>query len=194
MLISPDGFQIIRADSGLYSSVELPDMARMYKQEYKREGGAEYLDCTYNDGTVRRYSATDGGLLSTDAGPVPDPNMYQIFETPDYRVEFPFRETPEVHDRATGKFKYGLELDGIVSDAAQLGDKLIVLYSAANLESRSAVCVTADGRILADLPQLSDVLPDGTLIFDDGVGNLRQGRLYALAELRALGREYQAAR
>ena len=119
--------------------------------------------------------------------------MYQILETDDYRVEFPFRETPEIHERASGKLKYTLDLDGIVSDVVQLGDKLIILYTSTNLEDRSAVYVTEDGRILADLPQLCDVLPDKTLIFDDGIGNLRRGKLYALAELRALGREYQAA-
>ena len=74
------------------------------------------IDCTYNDGLVRRYNAIDGGLISAEQGPAPDPNLYQIYETEDYRVEFPFRETPEVHDRASGKLLYRLDLDGIVSD------------------------------------------------------------------------------
>ena len=194
MLISPIGFQIVRPDGALYASRELPDMEQMYKQEYERNKGMETLVCTYNDGTVYRYSAFDGDLLSTAEEPAPDPDMYQILETGDYTVEFPFRETPEIHDRKSGKLLYTLELDGIVSDVTQLDDKLIILYSSANLEERSAVYVDADGRILADLPQLCDVLPDRTLIFDDGIGNLRQGRLLNLDELRELGRAYQAAR
>ena len=193
MLISPRGFQIIHPDGAVYASRELPDMEQMYKQEYERNKGMETLVCTYNDGTVYRYSAFDGDLLSTAEEPAPDPDMYQIFETDDYTVEFPFRETPEIHDRKSGKLLYTLELDGIVSDVTQLDEKLIILYSSADLAERSAVYVDADGRVLADLPQLCDVLPDRTLIFDDGIGNLRQGQLRDLDELRELGRAYQAA-
>ena len=197
MLFSPFGFRIIRPDGYVRRTDELPDAEQTYKQNYFRDtynGATEYLESVYNDGTIRRYDAATGELLTTESGPVPDPSLYQLFETDDYRVEFPLRETPEMRRRSDGKLIAKLELDGIVSEVTQLDEKLIIQYVSTNFENRSAVLVDADGQILADLPNLSDILPDRTLIFDDGLGNLRRGKLYALAELRALAKDYQEAR
>ena len=194
MLISPQGVRIIRPDGSIAAENELPGMEQMFSQNYKRENGAEFLDCRYNDGTIRRYSATTGDALSTEAGPAPDLSMYQSFETDDYLVEFDYRETPEMRRRSDGKLIRMLELDGNVSEVTQADDKLIIQYVSSDLKGRYAVLVDADGQILADMPNLCDILPDKTLIFDDGVGNLRRGRLYALAELRALAKEYKEAR
>ncbi|MBQ9493752.1 MAG: serine/threonine protein kinase [Oscillibacter sp.] len=194
MLISPAGFRIIRPDGSTSREKELPDMEQMYKVEYKRENGGEFLDCTYNDGAVRRYAADTGELLSTDFGPVPDPERYQLFETDDYRVEFAYRETPEIRRRSNGKLIRALELDGNVMEADQIDDKLMIQYVSTDLKNHAAVLVDADGQILADLPDLCDILPDRTLIFDDQLGNLRRGRLYTLAQLRTLGRDYKEAR
>ena len=43
--------------------------------------------------------------------------------------------------------------------------------------------------ILADLPGLCDILPDGTLVFDDMRGNLRQSRIYSTQELTTLAHQ-----
>jgi len=40
--------------------------------------------------------------------------------------------------------------------------------------------------VLAKFPGLCDVLEDGTLVFDDMRGNLRQSRIYSIQELIAL--------
>ena len=39
---------------------------------------------------------------------------------------------------------------------------------------------------LARLPDLCDILPDGTLVFDDMRGTLRESRIYSIEELRSL--------
>ncbi|MBQ7681543.1 MAG: protein kinase [Oscillibacter sp.] len=194
MLISPQAFRIIRPDGSPTAAVELPDMEQMYSQSYKRDDGAEFLDCRYNDGTVRRYSATTGGLLSTNPGPVPDLTMHQSFETDDYIVEFDYRDTPELRRRSNGKLIRALEVDGNIWEVTQTGENLIIQYVSSDLRGRYAVLVDAHGQILADLPNLCDILPGNTLIFDDGIGNLRRGRLYTLAQLRALAEQYKEAR
>ena len=68
--------------------------------------------------------------------------------------------------------------------------------------SNSALCAAITGvvprygllldgqcRTLADLPKLCDILADGTLVFDDMRGNLRQSRVYSLQELLALAQQ-----
>ena len=53
--------------------------------------------------------------------------------------------------------------------------------------SRYGLLLDEACQVLARLPGLCDVLEDGTLVFDDQGGTLRQSRIYSLQELIALG-------
>ena len=52
---------------------------------------------------------------------------------------------------------------------------------------RYGLLLNEQWETVADLPGLCDILPDGTLVFDDMRGNLRQSRIYSTQELIALG-------
>ena len=55
--------------------------------------------------------------------------------------------------------------------------------------SRSGQILDKNFDVIADLPNLCDVLPDGTLVFDDTFGTLRRSRIYSIDELIAMAKE-----
>ncbi|MBQ9617998.1 MAG: hypothetical protein IJR48_06485, partial [Oscillibacter sp.] len=69
--------------------------------------------------------------------------------------------------------------------ATQVDDYLILQYAALNKTEVLQKSVILDGNLeeVAELSNLSDILPDGTLVFDDTFGNLRQSRIYSIQEL-----------
>ena len=56
-------------------------------------------------------------------------------------------------------------------------------------DERSGQILDKNLDVIADLPNLCDVLPDGTLVFDDSFGTLRRSRIYSIEELIAMAKE-----
>ena len=79
----------------------------------------------------------------------------------------------------------GLEADAYLTYVTQVGDDVVTEYISAQGE-RYGLLLDGDCETLADLPELCDITADGTLVFDDRMGNLRTSRMYSIQELMAL--------
>ncbi len=187
-LFSVEGFRIQTPEGEILAEAELPTPERIYDQQYRREDGGSFLDVIYYDGTTRRYSAADGSLVSETVGEAPDKSLYEEFFTDDWRITGPLHGTPEVYDRETGELVRALEPDSYLTYVTQLDGYVVTEYVTAD-GARYGLLLDGDGETLAELPQLCDVLDDGTLVFDDGCGTLRKSRVYSLEELKDLARE-----
>lgn len=186
MLFSIDGFQICGMDGAQLAKVALPDSEQIYDQQYRREGSQDYLEVIYYDGTRRMYSAEDGSLLSQEAGEKPDETLYEEFQTENYLVTSTLHGAPAVVDRASGETIRELESEDFLTYVTEVEGGVITEYVTAQ-GMRYGLLLNEQWETVADLPGLCDVLPDGTLIFDDMRGNLRQSRIYSIQELIALG-------
>ena len=92
-----------------------------------------------------------------------------------------------VYDKETGKELYTLAHDDYLTYVTQVGDQLLTEYITAQ-GTRYGLLLDSNGSAIADIPELCDILPDGTLVFDDMRGNLRQSRIYSMQELLALAK------
>lgn len=209
MLCWPNQFLIVdRSGNALTPEpIEIPDIEQMRDYQYRRVGQTDRLGNTasqdffevwYYDGLVCGYSAKTGELLFTEQGPTPESlgasrlRNEEIMETEHFRAVAPLNATPEIYDKATGERIGTLEADGNLAYIYEAGDYLVAHYMTVNQEHFGTL-LNRNLQILADLPELTDVLPDGTLIFDDDLGNLRQSRVYSIENLIALGKRYKEA-
>ena len=172
-------------DGTVLADVDIPDAEQVYDQQYRRDESGSYLDVIYNDGLVRSYSAVDGGLLSESRGGAPDTTLYEEFFTDRLRITSPLHGTPAAYDRKTGELVRELEPDAYLTYVTQVGDHVVTEYISAQGE-RYGLLLDGDCETLADLPELCDITADGTLVFDDMMGNLRTSRIYSIQELMAL--------
>lgn len=187
MLFRYDAFRLYSVDGKILCEVELPDAANVYDQQYLRDADDCYLEVTWYDGTVRKYSAVDGKCTDERHIAPPDTSLAEEFTTDTLRVESPLHGTPVVYDMKSGKELYLLESDDYLTYVTQVGDQLLTEYITAQGE-RYGLLVDSSGSVIADIPELCDILPDGTLVFDDMRGNLRQSRIYSMQELLALAK------
>lgn len=185
MLFRFDGFRICDTSGRLIAEAELPDSGQIYDQQFRRDSGGGRLEVTYYSGLVRTYSAADGSLLSETAGDPPDEGLYEEFFTDKLRITAPSHGSPIAYDRETGEMVSELEPDDYLTYVTQVDEYIVTEYMNAQGE-RYGLLLDGECQILARLPQLCDVMPDGTLIFDDMKGNLRQSRIYSMQELTAL--------
>lgn len=188
MLFQHDVFQLYQKDGTLLVEQSIPDADQVYDQQYRRLDG--YLEVIYNDGLVRRYSVMDGRLLSEKTGEKPDETMYEEFFTDKLKITSPLHGTPAAYDRESGALVRELEADAYLTYVTQVDEYVITQYVSTQGE-RYGLLLNADCETLAKLPGLCDVLEDGTLVFDDDRGNLRQCRIYSTQELIALGEKYR---
>lgn len=187
MLFDYQGFSVYDREGGLVTQGELPEPETIYDQQFVREASGSYLEVIWYDGTVRRYSAKDGALLSEEKGEPPSKKLYEEFETADYRIESDLHGAPRAYERETGRLAAVLEQDAYLTYVTQEGDYIITEYVDAQGE-RFGLLLNSRLETLARLPGLCDILGDQA-IFDDYAGNLRQCRLYSLEELVEMGRE-----
>lgn len=185
MLFRYDKFRLYGINSGILADVDIPDAEQVYDQQYRRGDNGSYLEVTYNDGLIRNYSAVDGRILSEIHGEKPDGTLHDIFLTNHWRIEAPLHGTPIVYDRETGELVAELEPGAYLTYVTQVGEYVITEYVSTQGE-RYGLLLNEDCQPLADLPNLCDVLEDGTLVFDDMMGNLRRSRIYSLQELCTL--------
>ena len=104
-----------------------------------------------------------------------------------YIVESPLHGAGTAYNQE-GEILTELERDGYLYDAAQVGEYLVTFYLTTD-GKYYGLLLDANGNTIADLPNLCDALPNGTLIFDDQRGALYQGHVYHLDELTAMARE-----
>ncbi len=185
MLFRYDAFRICGMDGSVVADVEVPDAEQVYDQQFRREGQESWLEVIYNDGTIRRYSAADGTLLSEEQGAEPDRTLYEEFFTDHLKITSPLHGTPVAYDRETGELVRELEPDAYLTYVTQVGDYVVTEYISAQGQ-RYGLLLDGQCRTLAELPDLCDILADGTLVFDDMRGNLRQCRIYSMQELLTL--------
>ena len=185
MLFRYDSFRLYGVNGKLLAEVDIPDAEQVYDQQYRRDGSGSYLEVFYNDGTVRAYSAKDGSVLRESAGERYDGTLDEEFLTDRFRVTAPLHGAPAVYDRESGKLVRELEDEDYMTYVTQVGDGLVAQYITAQGQ-RYGLLLDENCDTLADLPGLCDVLADGTLVFDDTRGDLRQSRIYSIQELLAL--------
>ncbi len=188
MLFDYKGFSIYDREGNNLVQTELPDPETVYDQQFRKEEDCSFLEVIWYDGTVRRYSASDGSLLSETEGEPPEKDLYEEFFTKYYKIGSPLHGTPEVYDLKTGKKVAELEKDSYLTYVTQLGDYVVTEYISA-AGQRYGLLLNERLETLAYLPDLCDIAGD-QLVFDYGSGNLRQCRLYSLQELISLGETY----
>ena len=185
MLYRYDLFRLYRADGSLLTEVSLPDAEQVYDQQFRRTDEGTYLEVIYNDGLHRHYSARDGSLLREYSEAAPDESLYEEFRTEHLLIRSPLHGTPTAHDPVTGELIAELEPDAYLAYVTQIGDHVMTEYISAEGE-RYGILLNERCEPVADLPGLCDVLPDGTLFFDDMYGTIRKTRIYSITELLAL--------
>lgn len=184
LLYRYDGFRLYDPDGGLLREETLPDPEQVYDQQFRREAGGEYLEVVYNNGTSLCYSAADGRLQEERTGTPPDGSLDEEFITDRLRITAPLHGTPKAYDLESGELVRTLEEDDYLAYAAQVDGGIMTEYITAQGE-RYGLLLNEDCETLARLPGLCDVTEDGTLVFDDNRGNLRESRIYSLQELMA---------
>lgn len=185
MLFRYDAFRLCALDGTVLAEVDLPDPEQVYDQQYRRDEDGSRLEVIYNDGLVRSYSAADGSLLSETRGAAADGTLYEEFFTDRLRITSPLHGTPAAYDRETGELVRELEPDAYLTYVTQVGDNVVTEYISAQGE-RCGLLLDGNCETLAELPELCDITADGTLVFDDKMGNLRESRIFSLRELLAL--------
>lgn len=189
MLFQFDGFLILNHDGPLYSNDTLADNERPYDQRYLRTSDGDELEVTYYDGTVHVYSAKSGEEIPTNRHKdPPDGSLSEEFFTEDYYIAGPHYGMPVIYNRQNMKELRVLEQNASLGWVEQRGELLILFLMTADT-SRSGQILDKNFDVIADLPNLCDVLPDGTLVFDDTFGNLRRSRIYSIDELIAMAKE-----
>ena len=145
----------------------------------------------FSDGWVDAYSANTGDLLYRQQGdPADTARITETFLTKDYKVVTVDRGAPQIYDAATGEALKTLDSLSHVTYVTQVGDRLILQYMAdIGGERKSGVILDKNLEAIAELPDISDILPDGALIFDDTFGNLRRSRIYSIQELISMGKK-----
>lgn len=172
-------------DGTLLTTVDIPDPGQIYDQQYRRQGDDSYLEVIYYDGLVRTYSAADGSLLSQEQREKLDESQYDEFSTDRWRVTPDQHGTPVVYDKETGEELGQLRSEDYLTYVTQVGDYVVTEYINAQGE-RYGLLLDGSLQTLARLPGLCDITQDGTLVFDDMLGNLRQSRIYSRQELTVL--------
>lgn len=185
MLYRYDGFRLYAPDGGLLLEEALPDPEQVYDQQFRREVDSEYLEVVYNNGTSLCYSASDGRLQEERTGTPPDGSLDEEFVTDRLRITAPLHGTPKVYDLESGELVRTLEDDDYLAYAAQVDGGIMTEYITAQGQ-RYGLLLNENCETLAKLPGLCDMTEDGTLVFDDNRGNLRESRIYSLQELMAL--------
>lgn len=190
MLFRYDAFRLLAVDGQVLADVEIPDAEEVYDQQYRRDPSGSYLEVIYYSGQRMAWSAADGSLLWEKTGDAPDASLEETFTTDYLRIVSPLHGTPVAYDLETGDAIRELESEDYLTYVTQVEQYVITEYITAQGD-RYGLILDENLETLAELPNLCDILEDGTLIFDDMRGNLRQSRIYSTQELIALGENYQ---
>jgi hypothetical protein len=115
------------------------------------------------------------------------PEDSEVFFTDDWVILSPLHGTPVVYNLETGKEVRTLEKDAYLTYVTPKDGYVITEYISAGGERFGILLDGARCQALAYLPGLAGMAGDD-LLFDDGRGNLRQGRVYSIEELIGLAK------
>ena len=200
MLFNYKGFLISNFSGEEICDASLDNSDKIYDQQYLRQTDGNYLEVTYYDGTVNGYSAEDGTLAYTKEIEPPDDSLYEEFYTDEYRITSKLNGAPEVYSLKTGEKLFDLITEDYLTYVTQVGEYIVTEYLTAGGE-RYGLLLNTNCETLARLPTLCDIeyqtdeqnegQSEVHFIFDDGLGNLRQSRLYSLDELVDMAKTWE---
>ena len=174
----------------IFQSSDLPpvhyafkDWGKTLKQGYQRDPDGDKLVTVYAD-RIEYRDAKDPDNVVTDADTKTDPNAPDAFSVGAYFIEARLNDSIVIRNLSTGKDILTLNRETF-KDAFPCGENLIVSLLSID-GTQYSFLMNPQGETLADLPDLCDVLPDGTLVFDYAQGKLFSGLLYSTDDLLRL--------
>lgn len=186
VLFTPEQFQIYDQNGKQLAVICFPDPDRIFDVYFVRDSGGDSLETLYYDGTLCRYSALDGTLLKKTNTDRPVGGSVKERVSDHWRVLVPGQGKPEVYDINSGASLGELDIEGTLTYLTQVGNHVVVEYFTKGNEKFGALLLDEDLQVVAELPWLTDVLPDGTVYFDDRRGQIRKTHIYSLPELLEL--------
>jgi serine/threonine protein kinase len=180
MLFSIDGFRLYDISGELIADVIFDD--NIFDQQYRRRDGQSYLEVTWYDGTVRRYSAVDGAMFSEEQTAPPDKGLYEEFIADYFKIASPLHGTPAAYNIRNGRLIRELEKDSFLTYVTQVGEYVITQYIRMSDGYHYGLLLNGNAETLAYLPYLCDIIGND-LIFNFGTGYLRTIHIHHLGEL-----------
>ena len=198
-LFGYSGFRMVTKDGTILNEVEW-DLNSTHDPQYRRPGDTDFLgrpvteellEMRFRDGSVEAYSASTGQFLYREQGEAVDTSQsLNTFLTRDYKIVSVNHGAPQIYSAATGELLKTLDNVTFLMYATQVGDCLILQYTAGGTQEEISLGLMLDKNLetIAELPEISDILPDGTLIFDDMLGNLRYSPIYSIQDLMSMAK------
>ncbi len=187
MLFSINGFRIYDRQGQLCNETKLENPQSIFDEQFRKEAES-YLEVTWYNGTVRKYSAEDGRLIAEETCEKPDKELDESFYTDDYEIKSHLHDAPQVYEKSSGKWVASLEKEDYLTYVTQINTNILTEYTS-SIGNRYGLLLNRNLETIAYIPKVCDVIED-TVVIDTGSGELRQCRLYSLQELAALGESY----
>ena len=181
MLFSDIGLRLYDLSGNLLHEENFSNAENIYGEQFICEEEKSYLNVIYKDGTIQSYDAEDGSLLTEKKIGTPEEGIQKEFHTDRFRIEGLDSGGAEVYERKTDEKLRTIESEGDLTDVFQAGDYTVLQFTAED-RSYSGKLLDADGKVLAELPDLCDVKED-KLLFDYFQGAIRESSVYSLDEL-----------
>lgn len=189
VLFTAEQFQIFDQNGQQLAVMVFPRAEDIFDVYFARDLGGDSLEVLYYDGTLRRYSASDGTLLKETNTDPPDKGAAKERVADHWKVLVPPQGKPKVYDLDSGEsLSLGAldEMEGTLTYLTQVGNHVVVEYFTKGNEKFGALLLDEDRQVVAELPWLTDVFPDGTVYFDNRRGQIRETHVYSLPELLEL--------
>lgn len=230
VLFSINGIKVLDKEGKLIGDAEFPDKDNIYDQQFRCEGdttdilhknlsgdivthvGSEdtadttegsWLEVTWYDGMIRKYSDIDGHLISEEKVDMPSKELYEEFHTTDYKVVSSLHSSPEIYDKDGGKLLKLMDNQDYLTYVTQIDDMLLLEYVRASVSGdtvqignkrdingmkgvgRYGVLLDHDLNTIAELPGLCDH-HGSILYFDDALGIIRKTEIISLQKLEEM--------
>ncbi|MBQ6207456.1 MAG: hypothetical protein IJK52_10290 [Oscillospiraceae bacterium] len=172
------GFQIIGGKTDEPVSFSQRPFRLLYLRDPEHPE-SEVLQAVYYDNSYERFFAKSGEKDDS-------PSATTQFVTASYRIDQRLGRV-EIYDRNDTDASAPLWSDIFKDDlvrASQTGDNLIL--SMRDDRRQYSLMLNGNFETIAEIGCDCDAMPDGTLIFDAGRGNLRKGKVYTVDEMRTL--------
>lgn len=191
VLFSPNGMRIYHTGGMIISDTKFENSDEIYDQQFVKEDGAAYLDVTYYDGKVERYSMKDGSLSEEKSIDPPSKDLYEEFETKDYIIRSSLHGKPQVYTK-DGRYLLDIEEEAFLTYVTELEDGYVLEFMKTEEDGafydmkRYGILTDRNFEDLAVLEGLCDI-NENELYFDFYNGVLRKVHIYTLDELRSKG-------
>ncbi len=181
MLFSFEEFWLYDISGSLIAHEAMPNGDNVYDQQYIREENESYLYVFYYDGTVNRYSAENGTLISENKQESPSKDLYEEFYTDNLKIVAELNTPAVIYESQTEKQVAVSDNEDNISYVTQLDEFVLVEYISSS-GYRYGELRDNNWELYAKLPHLCDAIGD-TVYFDYPNGNVRKTSIYNLEEL-----------